>query len=219
MRCSGEKRRRPSRPLLKILSGAPAGPMAELSSWPASASRLATPATTPSRRGHRSPSYQEFTLAPNMTIAEKRLSIGREGRGPRLFVSWRRMGGGDPPPSPAGSGLELEPFRAGSATSVSPSSRWSRSPGAAVDEIAAHRHGRADLGPELDKRSGKPVSGSSADLKGPHGARHHLRSPHRLDEVMDALRPPLSTVLARTAARWATGGGRRTSTVDGHHPG
>src|SRR5215468_11497193 len=33
--------------------------------------------------------YQEFTLAPNMTIAEN-VFIGREP-GPRLFVSWRRM--------------------------------------------------------------------------------------------------------------------------------
>ncbi|MFO1055409.1 MAG: sugar ABC transporter ATP-binding protein [Dongiaceae bacterium] len=34
--------------------------------------------------------YQEFTLAPNMTIAEN-VFIGREP-GPRLFVGWRRMG-------------------------------------------------------------------------------------------------------------------------------
>src|SRR5258708_31920934 len=33
--------------------------------------------------------YQEFTLAPNMTIAEN-VFIGREP-GPRLFVSWRRF--------------------------------------------------------------------------------------------------------------------------------
>jgi inositol transport system ATP-binding protein len=34
--------------------------------------------------------YQEFTLAPNMTIAEN-VFIGREP-GPRLFLGWRRMG-------------------------------------------------------------------------------------------------------------------------------
>ena len=33
--------------------------------------------------------YQEFTLAPNMTIAEN-VFIGREP-GPRIFVNWRRM--------------------------------------------------------------------------------------------------------------------------------
>ena len=33
--------------------------------------------------------YQEFTLAPNMTIAEN-VFIGREP-GPRLFVNWRGM--------------------------------------------------------------------------------------------------------------------------------
>src|SRR4051812_27279828 len=33
--------------------------------------------------------YQEFTLAPNMTIAEN-VFIGREP-GPRLFVNWRKM--------------------------------------------------------------------------------------------------------------------------------
>jgi len=51
--------------------------------------------------------YQEFTLAPNMTIAEN-VFIGREP-GPRLFVSWRRMAA-ETRAITSRLGLDLDPF-------------------------------------------------------------------------------------------------------------
>src|SRR6266852_6795154 len=51
--------------------------------------------------------YQEFTLAPNMTIAEN-VFIGREP-GPGVFVSWRRMAE-ETRAITSRLGLELEPF-------------------------------------------------------------------------------------------------------------
>jgi len=56
--------------------------------------------------------YQELNLLPNLTVAEN-VFIGREPGG-RAFLSWRRL---------------IEQTRSPwSATSRSPSSRWSRSP-------------------------------------------------------------------------------------------
>jgi inositol transport system ATP-binding protein len=73
--------------LLKILAGAqqPDEGSIELDGRPVA---LATPHAA--QRLGVATIYQEFTLAPNMTIAEN-VFIGREP-GPRLFVGWRRMG-------------------------------------------------------------------------------------------------------------------------------
>ena len=73
--------------LLKILSGAQQRGCGRRSSSSASRSRFATPHDA--QRAGIVTIYQEFTLAPDMTIAEN-VFIGREP-GSRLFVSWRRL--------------------------------------------------------------------------------------------------------------------------------
>jgi inositol transport system ATP-binding protein len=72
--------------LLKILSGAQQPDGGTI----AFAGETITPATPhQAQRLGIVTIYQEFTLAPNMTIAEN-VFIGREP-GPRVFVSWRKM--------------------------------------------------------------------------------------------------------------------------------
>jgi inositol transport system ATP-binding protein len=72
--------------LLKILSGAQQPDSGTI----AFAGRTIAPATPhDAQRLGIVTIYQEFTLAPNMTIAEN-VFIGREP-GPRVFVSWRKM--------------------------------------------------------------------------------------------------------------------------------
>jgi ABC-type sugar transport system ATPase subunit len=72
--------------LLKILSGAEK-PDAGLIEFGGQAIALANPHAA--QKLGIVTIYQEFTLAPNMTIAEN-VFIGREP-GPKLFVSWRKM--------------------------------------------------------------------------------------------------------------------------------
>jgi inositol transport system ATP-binding protein len=72
--------------LLKILSGAHGADAGEIELFGASAA-FATPHDA--QRAGIVTIYQEFTLAPDMTIAEN-VFIGREP-GSGLFVSWRRM--------------------------------------------------------------------------------------------------------------------------------
>ncbi len=68
--------------------------------------------------------YQEFTLAPDMTVAEN-VFIGREP-GSRLFISYRKLEE-QTAASAAASGLTAA-LRHLCATSRSPSSRWWKSP-------------------------------------------------------------------------------------------
>src|ERR1700749_1602398 len=72
--------------LLKILSGAQSAGAGEIELFGKPVA-LATPHDA--QRAGIVSIYQEFTLAPDMTIAEN-VFIGREP-GSKLFVSWRRM--------------------------------------------------------------------------------------------------------------------------------
>jgi inositol transport system ATP-binding protein len=107
--------------LLKILSGAHAADAGtiELFGEPVS---FASPHDA--QRSGIVTIYQEFTLAPDMTIAEN-VFIGREP-GSRLFVSWRRLAE-DTRAITDRIGLKRDPMTH-VRTSRSPSSSWSRSP-------------------------------------------------------------------------------------------
>src|SRR5271155_277227 len=72
--------------LLKILSGAQSADAGEIELF-GKAAAFATPHDA--QRAGIVTIYQEFTLAPDMTIAEN-VFIGREP-GSRLFVNWRRL--------------------------------------------------------------------------------------------------------------------------------
>src|SRR5271170_334099 len=72
--------------LLKILSGAQSADAGEIKLF---GKRVAFATPHDAQRAGIVTIYQEFTLAPDMTIAEN-VFIGREP-GSRLFVSWRRM--------------------------------------------------------------------------------------------------------------------------------
>src|SRR5271156_1493367 len=72
--------------LLKILSGAPSADAGQIELYGEPVS-FASPHDA--QRAGIVTIYQEFTLAPDMTIAEN-VFIGREP-GSRLFVSWRRL--------------------------------------------------------------------------------------------------------------------------------
>ena len=92
--------------------------------------------------------YQEFTLAPDMTIAEN-VFIGREP-GSRLFMSWRRLAE-DTSAITDKIGLKRDPMTP-CAISRSPSSSWSRSP-------ARFRCGRSSSSwTSRPRRSAKPKS-------------------------------------------------------------
>src|SRR6202046_732597 len=73
-------------PLLKVLSGAQSADAGEIELFGKPVA-FATPHDA--QRAGIVTIYQEFTLAPDMTIAEN-VFIGREP-GSRLFVSWRRL--------------------------------------------------------------------------------------------------------------------------------
>src|SRR6201994_1535278 len=72
--------------LLKILSGAQSADSGEIELY---GERVAFASPHDAQRAGVVTIYQEFTLAPDMTIAEN-VFIGREP-GSRLFVSWRRL--------------------------------------------------------------------------------------------------------------------------------
>lgn len=86
--------------------------------------------------------YQEFTLAPDMSIAEN-VFIGREP-GSRLFVGWRKLA--DQTRAITDSiGLKRDPMTLVRDLSVA-EQQLVEITRDAVDAIAAHRHGRADGG-------------------------------------------------------------------------
>ena len=116
--------------------------------------------------------YQEFTLAPNMTIAEN-VFIGREP-GSKLFVSWRQAGRRDAGDHRAASASSRRPDDAG-ARSLGRRAADGRDRPRAVDEVAADRHGRADLGASAKPRS-RSCSRIVRDLKA-RGPVDHLRHP------------------------------------------
>ena len=91
--------------------------------------------------------YQEFTLAPDMTIAEN-VFIGREP-GSRLFVSWRRLAE-DTRAITDKIGLRRDPMTP-RARPLGRRAAAGRDRPRAFHAVAAHRHGRADLGAERNR--------------------------------------------------------------------
>ena len=152
--------------------------------------------------------YQEFTLAPNMTIAEN-VFIGREP-GSRLFVNWRRMAAEtrahhrtDRPrrrPDDAGP----RPLRRRAADG--------RDRPRALDAVAPHRHGRADLG-AVSRREVEKLFRIVRDLKAQ--GLSVIFVTHRLEEVMRDLRP-----LHGAARRHAASAAATVAETDDrrHHP-
>ena len=111
--------------------------------------------------------YQEFTLAPNMTIAEN-VFIGREP-GSKLFVNWRRMAA-ETRAITKRIGLDVNPM-----ASRPRSLRRRAADGGdrprAFHEVAPDRHGRADLGAQ-PRRGRKALSHRPR----PEGGRAQRRS-------------------------------------------
>ncbi len=124
--------------------------------------------------------YQEFTLAPNMTIAEN-VFIGREpGHAAvrQLAAAWRR----ETRAITQRIGLDLQPDDAGPRPVGRRAADGRDRPGA-VDAVAADRHGRADLGLVVDRgREALPHhprpegAGPVASSSSPIGSRRCSRS-------------------------------------------
>ena len=130
--------------LLKILSGAHSADAGEIELFGEPVA-FATPHDA--QRAGIVTIYQEFTLAPDMTIAEN-VFIGREP-GSKLFVSWRRMAA-ETKAIAERIGLKRDPDDAG-ARSFRRRAAAGRDRPRALDAVAAHRHGRADLGAERSR--------------------------------------------------------------------
>ena len=117
--------------------------------------------------------YQEFTLAPDMTIAEN-VFIGREP-GSRLFVSWRRLAE-DTRAITDTIGLKRDPMTHG-ARPLGRRAAAGRDRPRAVDALPAHRHGRADLGAERSRSRQPRPHHPDAEGRGP--VDHLRHSPAR----------------------------------------
>ena len=129
--------------------------------------------------------YQEFTLAPDMTIAEN-VFIGREP-GSKLFVSWRRMAAGD-----EGDRRAHRAQARSNDTGARPFGRRAaagRDRPRALDAVPAHHHGRADRGVERNRgrKSGPHRAGAEGRRPVDHfrhpsagGGFPPLRSLHRV---------------------------------------
>ena len=134
--------------LLKVLSGAHSADAGEIELYGEPVA-FATPHDA--QRAGVVTIYQEFTLAPDMTIAEN-VFIGREP-GSRLFISWRRLSEDDPRDHRQDR-PQARPDDAG-ARSFGRRAAARRDRSRALHALAAHRHGRADIGAE---RSGSRQS-------------------------------------------------------------
>ncbi len=114
-----------------------------------------------------------------MTIAEN-VFIGREP-GPRIFVNWRRMATETRAADRDGSGSTLKPTTLVRDLSVA-EQQMVEIARALVDEVAADRHGRADLGAQSRPRSSK-LFRIIRDLKAQ--GLGVIFVTHRLEEVME----------------------------------
>ena len=150
--------------LLKMLSGAQSADAGEIELFGKPVA-FATPHDA--QRAGIVTIYQEFTLAPDMTIAEN-VFIGREP-GSKLFVSWRRMAQ-ETKAIADRIGLKRDPMTAG-ARSFRRRAAARRDRPRALHAVPAHHHGRADRG--FERNRGRKSRPHRAGAEG-RGAVDHL---------------------------------------------